>query len=50
MAWSRFNGLLLVSGAFGMFKRDIVIKVGGYNTDLVGRGYGIHCENEAIYV
>jgi poly-beta-1,6-N-acetyl-D-glucosamine synthase len=36
MAWSRLNGLLLVSGAFGMFKRDIVIKVGGYNTDLVG--------------
>jgi cellulose synthase/poly-beta-1,6-N-acetylglucosamine synthase-like glycosyltransferase len=36
MAWSRLNGLLLVSGAFGMFKRDIVIKVGGYNTELVG--------------
>ncbi len=36
MAWSRLNGLLLVSGAFGMFDREIVIKVGGYNTNLVG--------------
>jgi poly-beta-1,6-N-acetyl-D-glucosamine synthase len=36
MAWSKLNGLLLVSGAFGMFNRDIVLKVGGYNTSLVG--------------
>jgi poly-beta-1,6-N-acetyl-D-glucosamine synthase len=36
MAWSKLNGLLLVSGAFGMFNRDIVVKVGGYNTNLVG--------------
>ncbi len=36
MAWSKLNGLLLVSGAFGMFDRDIVLKVGGYNTNLVG--------------
>lgn len=36
MAWSKLNGLLLVSGAFGMFNRDIVSKVGGYNTNLVG--------------
>lgn len=36
MAWSRLNGLLLVSGAFGMFNRDVVVKIGGYNTALVG--------------
>ncbi len=36
MAWSQLNGLLLVSGAFGMFNRDIIVKVGGYNTQLVG--------------
>ena len=36
MAWSKLNGLLLISGAFGMFNRDVVIKCGGYNTDLVG--------------
>ncbi len=36
MAWSRLNGLLLISGAFGMFDRNIVIKCGGYNPELVG--------------
>lgn len=36
MAWTRLNGLLLISGAFGAFDRDIVIKCGGYNPDTVG--------------
>lgn len=36
MAWSRLDGLLLISGAFGMFDKDTVIKVGGYNTTTVG--------------
>jgi len=36
MAWSRINGLLLISGAFGMFRKDLVIKVGGYDHNTVG--------------
>lgn len=36
MAWSRLNGLLLVSGALGLFDRKIVIECGGYNHDTVG--------------
>lgn len=36
MGWSRINGLLLISGAFGMFRRDIVIAAGGYNHKTVG--------------
>ena len=36
MAWSRLNGLLLISGAFGLFRKDIVIKAGGYNPNTVG--------------
>ena len=36
MAWSRLNGLLLISGAFGLFKRDIAIAAGGYDTKTVG--------------
>lgn len=36
MAWSRLNGLLLISGAFGAFDKEIVIKCGGYNTKTVG--------------
>ena len=36
MAWAHLDGLLLISGAFGMFDREIVVKSGGYNTQTVG--------------
>jgi hypothetical protein len=36
MAWSRVDGLLLISGAFGMFDKPTVIEAGGYNTNTVG--------------
>lgn len=36
MAWTRINGLMLISGAFGFFKRDIVLAVGGYFPKTVG--------------
>ena len=36
MAWSELDGLLLISGALGMFDREIVIRAGGYSTTTVG--------------
>ena len=36
MAWCRLNGLLLISGAFGAFDKEIVIACGGYNPATVG--------------
>ncbi|MFV8346655.1 glycosyltransferase family 2 protein [Flavobacterium sp. ZB4P13] len=36
MAWSRLNGLLVISGAFGLFDKKIAITVGGYDTNTVG--------------
>lgn len=36
MAWSRLNGLLVISGAFGVFDKEIAITVGGYDTETVG--------------
>jgi hypothetical protein len=36
MAWSKLNGLLLISGAMGLFDRNVVLKVGGYETSTVG--------------
>jgi len=36
MAWSRLDGLLLISGAFGVFDKEIVIACGGYNHATVG--------------
>lgn len=36
MAWSRLNGLLIISGAMGLFDKEVVIKCGGYSCDTVG--------------
>lgn len=35
MAWSKMDGLLLISGAFGLFDKDVVINSGGYFKDCV---------------
>lgn len=34
--WSAFNGLMIVSGAFGVFERDLVVEIGGYRAETVG--------------
>ena len=34
--WAQFNLLMIISGAFGVFRRDLVKQVGGYRTDTVG--------------
>jgi cellulose synthase/poly-beta-1,6-N-acetylglucosamine synthase-like glycosyltransferase len=34
--WSRLNMLLIISGAFGLFRRDVVVDAGGYDTSTVG--------------
>jgi cellulose synthase/poly-beta-1,6-N-acetylglucosamine synthase-like glycosyltransferase len=36
LAWSRLDGLLLISGALGIFDREVVIGCGGYYTKTVG--------------
>ena len=36
MGWSQLNGLLIISGAFGMFNKNVVVACGGYSTDTVG--------------
>ena len=35
-AWSKLNCLLIISGAFGMFRRRDLIQAGGYSHDTVG--------------
>jgi cellulose synthase/poly-beta-1,6-N-acetylglucosamine synthase-like glycosyltransferase len=34
--WSRLNMLLIISGAFGLFRRETVVQAGGYDTTTVG--------------
>jgi cellulose synthase/poly-beta-1,6-N-acetylglucosamine synthase-like glycosyltransferase len=34
--WSRVHGLLIISGAFGIFRKDVLREVGGMATDCIG--------------
>ena len=36
LAWSRLESLTIISGAFGLFRRDAVVEAGGYTLGLVG--------------
>jgi cellulose synthase/poly-beta-1,6-N-acetylglucosamine synthase-like glycosyltransferase len=36
LGWSPLNAMLIISGAFGVFRRDTVIEVGGYRHDTIG--------------
>lgn len=36
LAWSMMDGLLLISGALGVFHKELVIEAGGYNHNTVG--------------
>jgi len=41
IGWSAINGLIIVSGAFGVFRKDYVIKVGGYREGYPGEDMNI---------
>jgi cellulose synthase/poly-beta-1,6-N-acetylglucosamine synthase-like glycosyltransferase len=34
--WSRIGGLVVISGAFGVFRRDLVVEVGGMDPETIG--------------
>ncbi|TBL72441.1 glycosyltransferase family 2 protein [Paenibacillus thalictri] len=41
IGWSAMNGLLIVSGAFGLFRKDYLVEVGGYEQDCPGEDMNI---------
>lgn len=54
--FDQFNGNLIISGAFGLFRKDVVVAVGGYDTSTVGedmelvtRLHDFCCTNEMPY-
>lgn len=56
VAWNNINTNLIISGAFGIFKKSKVITVGGYRTDTVGEDMELvmrlnryHIENRIDY-
>ena len=36
LTWASFNGVVIISGAFGLFRRETVIEVGGYDPTAIG--------------
>jgi cellulose synthase/poly-beta-1,6-N-acetylglucosamine synthase-like glycosyltransferase len=36
LGWSSVNAMLIISGAFGLFRKQTVIEVGGYRTQTIG--------------
>lgn len=54
MAWSQINGLMLVSGAFGLYPRKRLIEVGGLDHTTVGEDLELciklraHMENQKL--
>ncbi len=41
IGWSQMNGLIIVSGAFGVFRKDKIIEVGGYRGGYPGEDMNI---------
>jgi cellulose synthase/poly-beta-1,6-N-acetylglucosamine synthase-like glycosyltransferase len=36
VGWNRMNALLIISGAFGVFRREVITNAGGYRPDTLG--------------
>ena len=36
MGWAPLNAILIVSGAFGVFNKEVVVRAGGYRTHTIG--------------
>lgn len=47
--FDKFNGNLIISGAFGLFKKSAVINVGGYNTDTIGEDMDLVIKLHSFY-
>ncbi|XWN37737.1 MAG: glycosyltransferase [Balneola sp.] len=56
IGWDKLNSLLIISGAFGVFDREAVLKVGGYDVESIGEDFELtlklhryHKEEEIDY-
>ena len=49
LGWSELNAMLVISGAFGLFRKSAVIDVGGYRTDTVGEDMELVMRLHRVY-
>lgn len=40
-AWGRGNMLTIISGAFGVFRRDVILSVGGFRAEAIGEDFDL---------
>jgi len=40
-AWARGNMLTIISGAFGIFRRDVLMRAGGFRADAIGEDFDL---------
>lgn len=40
-AWSQFNALPIISGAFGIFRKDLVMRIGGFRAAAIGEDFDL---------
>jgi cellulose synthase/poly-beta-1,6-N-acetylglucosamine synthase-like glycosyltransferase len=41
LGWNRLGGNLIISGAFGLFRKDYLLEIGGYRTDTVVEDFDV---------
>jgi cellulose synthase/poly-beta-1,6-N-acetylglucosamine synthase-like glycosyltransferase len=41
LGWNRLGGNLIISGAFGLFRKDYLLEIGGYRTDSVVEDFDV---------
>lgn len=47
--FNKFNGNLIISGAFGLFKKNAVLNVGGYDTNSIGEDMELVVKLHSFY-
>lgn len=47
--FNRFNGNLIISGAFGLFKKSSVVNIGGYDTNTIGEDMDLVVKLHSFY-
>lgn len=49
MGWSALNAVLIISGAFGVFRKEVVVAAGGYRHDAIGEDMELVTRLHRIY-
>jgi cellulose synthase/poly-beta-1,6-N-acetylglucosamine synthase-like glycosyltransferase len=49
LGWSPLNAMLVISGAFGLFRKESVVDAGGYRTDTVGEDMDLVMRLHRLY-